>query len=295
VEKGNEQHRLAARRWLRVLDACLETLEDCGERGETSLPAPVAARLSAYVPGLRPGMSIPAALDRVFERQQAVMLGDPAATAVSAIEARELTEQIKHGIGQISLLLLEAHERRAWTALGYPTWQVYVDREFNLSRTRSYELVYHGQVLREIQSATGMFGIPNVSPYAALQIRANLDQVIGGLRRGMTEATTEAEAAAMVAQVVSDHRSTARIAGRGASQGGDGDRRLSPVDARRLFEALGYLAALPPATEVIRQIEVEDERTVRLVSAAADWLVQFAEIWNERGLPARPLASSVAS
>lgn len=68
-------------------------------------------------------------------------------------EARELTDRIKAAVEQVWALLLEAHERRAWSALGYATWEEYVRGEFHMSRRRSYQLLDQGFVVRALQAA----------------------------------------------------------------------------------------------------------------------------------------------
>src|SRR5919106_4677116 len=73
---------------------------------------------------------------------------------IPAEAARELTNRIKTGlegifdqIYEVEQLLLEAHNRRAWQALGYKTWEEYVKTEFDLSRRRSYQLLDQARVI----------------------------------------------------------------------------------------------------------------------------------------------------
>jgi hypothetical protein len=294
--EGKRQDRLAARRRLRALDACLYVLEDASERGETVVSEQLVGKLSGQVHGLHPGMSTTEALDRVFEQQQVAMLGYDGADCITEAEARALTDRIKVGVGEVSLLLLEAHQRRAWAVLGYRTWEKYVRREFGLSRTRSYELVYHGEVIREIQAATGMFGIPNITPHAALQVRANLEEVTQALRLRTTGARSEAESAAIAAEVVGHLR--AKLARRRGVRPGLGSpdaptaradtgqlagagQRLDIVDRRRLLDALRYLAAMPSVGDVIAQIDAAEGEDSLLARRAARWLSEFAETWTE--------------
>jgi hypothetical protein len=309
-DEGTRQDRLAARRWLRVLDACLYALEDASERGETVVPERLVAKLSMHVRGLHAGMSTADALDRVFQQQQVAMLGCHGPDCFTEAEARALTDRIKSGVGQASLLLLEAHKRRVWAVLGYRTWETYVRQEFGLSRTRSYELVYHGEVIREIQAATGMFGIPNITPYVALQVRANLEEVTEALKVRTRNARSEAESAAVVAEVLEHlrarlarHRSTRpspaspedRKANVDAGELAGAGQRLDIVDRRRLLDAIRYLAAMPAVREVIAQIEAGDEEDSLLARRAAQWLSEFAETWTETPNQEGRLLRSAAS
>jgi hypothetical protein len=260
----------AARRHLRALDACLQAVEDANERGETVVSPALAARLRARVPAIRPGMPTADALDCVFDRQQAAMRPGAGPRCISEGEARALTERIRDGVEEVGLLLLEARRRRAWVALGYPTWERYVRAELGLSRTRSYELLYHGEVVRALRAAAGGFGIPNISPYAALQIKGHLGEVQETIRRRLRGVTSEAEAALAVRAAVEEvRRRVARPPARGA---GDPDRRLR--------DAIACLARLPPPAELARR--VDDEEALRLAGQAARWLTEFARAVSER-------------
>lgn len=70
-------------------------------------------------------------------------------------DAQILTDQIRVAVDQLWELLLEAHERKAWKALGYGTWDAYIAGEFSMSRRRSYQLLDQGMVNRAIADAKG--------------------------------------------------------------------------------------------------------------------------------------------
>jgi hypothetical protein len=79
---------------------------------------------------------------------------------ISVDAARDLTKLIKgklegilDQVHEVHQLILEAHDRRAWQALGYPTWQAYVKKEFNLSRSRSYQLLDRAKVHQVLLAA----------------------------------------------------------------------------------------------------------------------------------------------
>src|ERR1700678_1288895 len=144
---------------LRNLDACLTELEEAAASGQRVLSATLASRLRGQVPVLTAGLAISESLEIVFREQQFVMTNrnreaempvtsrtpthdtENVAPPLSEAEARSLTDRIKAGVQQTFELLFEAHERRAWAVLGYRSWEQYVRREFDLSRSRSYELL----------------------------------------------------------------------------------------------------------------------------------------------------------
>lgn len=84
--------------------------------------------------------------------------------AISATDARRITEQIKVSVEAVWHLISQAYTSRAWSVLGYPSWDDYCTREFGTSRLRlpreeRQEVVVSlresGLSLRAIASATG--------------------------------------------------------------------------------------------------------------------------------------------
>jgi len=193
-DAGSARHTV--RRRLRALDACLEAVEDARERDEQVVSAELAERLRALVPGLQPRMSIAHAHDLVLEQQERVLLrlrpgggrraADRREEAVAPLDeaaARGLTDRIRAANAHGCLLLLEANEGRAWFALGYPSWARYVRDEFGLSRSRAYELLEQARVLQSLRRGLGLTGVPDVSPYAAAQVKPRLAEVVRAVER----------------------------------------------------------------------------------------------------------------
>ena len=70
-------------------------------------------------------------------------------------EASRLTERIKSSVEALWQLIVEAHDRQAWKALGYESWKGYVKAEFKMSESRSYRLLDQGKVIKALEAATG--------------------------------------------------------------------------------------------------------------------------------------------
>ena len=79
-------------------------------------------------------------------------------------EARVLTDRIKVGVDAVWELIKQAYQSKAWSALGYSSWDDYCTREFGTSRIRlpreeRQEVVASmreiGMSVRAISSATG--------------------------------------------------------------------------------------------------------------------------------------------
>lgn len=71
---------------------------------------------------------------------------------ITEAEARLLTKRIVDASEGLAQLLLEAHRREAWKALGYESWRAYAMAEFKFSRGRIYQLLNHAEVVEEISS-----------------------------------------------------------------------------------------------------------------------------------------------
>lgn len=78
-------------------------------------------------------------------------------------EARDLTRQIQGFAETTWKLLVKAHEGRAHLALGYGTWEEYVRAEFDLSRSRSYQLIDLGRVVAELDGVSTMVDTDTIS------------------------------------------------------------------------------------------------------------------------------------
>lgn len=84
---------------------------------------------------------------------------------LEANDARTLTDRIKIAVEATWQLIAEAYTRRAWTALGYSSWDDYCQREFGSSRLRLpreersevvASLRESGLSIRAISTATGI-------------------------------------------------------------------------------------------------------------------------------------------
>src|SRR5262245_34056799 len=78
-----------------------------------------------------------------------------AAGPMTAERAKALTEKIRTAVDNLWELLVEAHEKEAWRALGYNAWASYVETEFHLTRRRSYQIIDQGKVIHALRDAAG--------------------------------------------------------------------------------------------------------------------------------------------
>lgn len=262
----------------------------------------LASEGATLVPELASGMLIPDALDLVFREQErwlrpaAVELSGASSLRIDLISspvpvesgeisavvpdltpvgARELTDKIKGGMHQMSLLLLEAHDRRAWSALGYQSWSEYVRCEIKVSRSRAYELLDHGRVLRALASAARVSGIPDISPYAANQVRPYLDQLVQEIR-AQAAGLAEPGALDVVVEVVERFRTRLNRDERRASIAA-----IDQIDVGRFMAAVECLAVMPPASSVVEAMRRAALDCSRAAPTAARWLQEFVQAWSE--------------
>jgi hypothetical protein len=117
--------------------------------------------------------------------------------------AKRLTTRIKQSLEHAYLLLYEAHLRRAWTALGYPTFEAYVQAEFSMSRSRAYQLLDQARVVQQISEAASTdVDIPEA---VARDLKPVLPKVVERVRAQVAAAAPE-EAPTITAGVIREAR-----------------------------------------------------------------------------------------
>lgn len=129
-------------------------------------------------------------------------------------EARSLTERIKATAESLWSLLGEAHDRKAWAALGYETFSDYATAEFGMSERHAYRLIGQAEVIREIESVTGLTrGSVEVTERTARDIKPRLQAVTDSIKEKLTEEAAAPEperVKEIVAEVVAEERARAQ-------------------------------------------------------------------------------------
>ena len=302
---------------MKVLDACLRALEDANERGEKTVTPTLVGPLQTHVPSLLAGQPISDALEIVFSEQELCLgikrapRGEPGGvrrrlkathevTALVYDAARKLTDRIREDLAppaRTCVFLLEAHNERAWAALGYSTWAEYVSIEFSLSRSRSYELLDQARVIQVLREASGMSGIPDISAHWAVEMKPHLETVVAEIRdRTAFDSAPSAHTRSRIVREIVEQKMTELAARRRSFQASathpgsaampvpiesegraeaDG-ARITSVDADQLRQAIAYLAGMPPVMNVIRSIGGEIQISGHELGLASRWLDEFA-------------------
>jgi hypothetical protein len=290
------------------LDVLIQALEDANERGETHPSDVLARQIQTEVGGVIAGASVSQALNFVFDEQQR-WLTPTRLTSTTALEprrtseaaplegedARRLTRQIREELapGQRPCLrLLEAHDRRAWSVLGYASWGAYVHEELHLSRSRSYELLDQARMIETMRTELGLSGIPDIRPYWAVDLKPAMETVVRAIRSrldGLKQAE-ECDRLRVVQDVVREEhrnhilqRQTERsrtdpdIAGRGVADDSPAPGNGTPdLDMDRFLDVIGYLAALPAPEELAISVGRLEADMRSDLERAVSWLQRFA-------------------
>jgi hypothetical protein len=279
------------------------------------VPWNLAKRLEPHI-GLAPGIEIGEAIEIVFAAQAQYLASDPTPSGpsnssdsapvakasqcgrssrdLSRAEALSLTERIRRGQQSVCALLLEAHDGKAATALGYASWAAYAREEFGLSRSRSYELLDQGRIALQLQLAAGTSTPPPLSAYAALQVKPFLTEVLREVKQRIADAGS-VQAEGVVLEVVAKYRSSARTDVRYSGHGTGGMSRSAPA-ADKLPAILSMLTEMPPVDELVASMSDAVASDVRdRLPKVIDRLVELAGALSPRGVSAVPQLNVLAA
>jgi hypothetical protein len=129
-------------------------------------------------------------------------------TPLSTEQARQLTHSIRDASEVIWILIARAHAGKAWRALGYDTWEEYVKSEFNMSRSRSYQLLDQAKVISAIEDAMPEGTNINLTEAAARELRTVLEEAVPEIRKA-TENLEGEEAIKVTEDILSKYREKA--------------------------------------------------------------------------------------
>lgn len=285
---------------LRLLDRVLNELEEECERGHTTVSDELAKRADGLVAGIVPDALIRDAIDLVFLEQERTL--GPAASGAARVssrrkdpkvfsapdtslesgEARTLTERIRQRLGNLSLLLLQAHDRRAWAALGYQSWEKYVQDELGLSRSRSYELLQHGRVMTALHAAGITAGVTEINPYCASQLEPHLTETIADIKQRLHPDMADSKVKQVVRDVIAKKRMEAVHVASEAQPAQpsvtrtmlQGPTSISFLD--RLRQVAQSVLELPPDSDLFAAIDDADADSLSAVQAAAERMAEIA-------------------
>lgn len=128
---------------------------------------------------------------------------------LDADSARALTETIRNAVDVVWMLIARAHAGKAWKALGYDTWAEYVKAEFDMSRSRSYQLLDQARVVAEIEAAVPDGTAVQISEAAARDLKDVLEDVVPEIKE-RTQGLSPDDASDVLAEIVEEQRERLR-------------------------------------------------------------------------------------
>lgn len=123
--------------------------------------------------------------------------------AISKEDAQTLTKDIQSTTTVLYVLLKKAHDTKAWLSLGYKSWTEYIEKEFDFSRARSYQLINQANVIEEINEASG---VPlYITEREARDIKKRLPEITEILEKDVKNAgLSDEEAEAKAREILED-------------------------------------------------------------------------------------------
>lgn len=117
-------------------------------------------------------------------------------------EAREITERIKTTTNVLYVLIKRAHAGKAWSALGYTSFESYVREEFNYSRSYAYKLLNQAQVIEAIENAAPAGTEVYVGELTARGLKKSLPELIQKVEERTSDVDDPEEAAAIIEDII---------------------------------------------------------------------------------------------
>lgn len=116
-----------------------------------------AARAAAHAEKMRtqlaPTNATPAA---VIPTSPPVDMSGP----MGPLAAKVITKRIRENFSECLSLIVEAHDRKAWAALGYDSWGAYAVGELDFSRQRGYQLLSFAKTAETLHGVSTMVDKP---------------------------------------------------------------------------------------------------------------------------------------
>ena len=120
-------------------------------------------------------------------------------------KAREITDAIKAAATATYVLLEQAHSGKAHKALGYATWADYVQAEFSISASRSYQLLDLSKTIQLLEEVSPEGTVIKLTEAQARDIKRELPKITEQVRNE-TDGLDPEEAGEAVDRIIEDIR-----------------------------------------------------------------------------------------
>lgn len=170
---------------------------------------------------------------------------------MSETEAREITEAIRSAATATYILLAQAHEGKAYKALGYNTWSEYVRDEFEISPQRSYQLLDLSKAIKLIEEAAPDGTAVKLTEAQARDIKRELPRITEQIREETKDLDPE-DAGEVVDRILEDAREQQKA-----------DEKIIAEKEKKLAEAEqeGYQKGIEAAADALLEADMPDRMT----------------------------------
>lgn len=124
-------------------------------------------------------------------------------------EAVVLTEHIRATADVLYVLVQRAHAGRAWEALGYDSFGSYVTSEFNISRSRAYQLLNQANIIAQIQDAAPEGTQISINEATARDLKSMVDELVPEIEAA-TDGLRPEDAESVIEEMIARFREEAR-------------------------------------------------------------------------------------
>lgn len=163
---------------------------------------------------------------------------------MNAEQALEITEAIKSSVTATYILIAKAHQHKAYKALGYDTWAEYVRGQFDMSASRSYQLLNLSKTIEMLEEAAPEGTPIKLTEAQARDIKEQLPKITEQIKEA-TDGMSADDASAEVDRIIDDVRDQKRAEEKNAerekanSDKDDEEERQSDIEnaADMLLEA----------------------------------------------------------
>jgi hypothetical protein len=193
--------------------------------------------MSTEVEIIDPGTSTPAPVKIEAEEE-----------TLTVEDANKITEAISHTTGALWSLLYTAHSRKAHLALGYKTWNEYIDAEFGISRSAAHALVTQGAVIETLTSVAPEGTKLHFTQAQARAVKKSLDAV-ASIAAERTVGKTPEEAQEIINEIVAEREEQDKADREALKAKREAERQKKLEAEREMYEAV--------ATQIINQAAQE--------------------------------------
>lgn len=126
--------------------------------------------------------------------------------ALDADSAREITERIKTTTNVLYMLVKRAHAGKAYTALGYDSFEKYVREEFNFSKVYAYRLINQANFIEAIEAKLPSGTQVHVSEPVSTKLKKVLPELLEEIEERIEGVEDPDDAGAVIEDIIREKR-----------------------------------------------------------------------------------------